>query len=229
MTISSRKQSNISFPSVQWQMLFPLQPGVVVRHENPGCRLTSHRALCVSICCKDHLWFQFLSNSQPWSTFSKGMKLRRTSPRQSPYTEKRGFHRIQASTDQNWLKIPSASHVPKFCQWLQPQKKETIGPCTFRTSLNRGNLKQFPGQHNICILPECELLTEKLDCSVGHSCSVSAHPSTQRPNCYPFKRAALSKGLLNAAPKVKLFKEIGSFLSASFKASRASKFHQNEW
>lgn len=32
-----RKPSNILFPSVQWQILFPFQPGVVVHHESPRC------------------------------------------------------------------------------------------------------------------------------------------------------------------------------------------------
>jgi len=140
--------------------------------------------------------------------------------------------------------------VPKFCQRLQPQEK-TIGPWAFRTFLNRGNSKQFLGQHDICILPDSELLTAKLDGSVGRNCSVSAHPSTQRPSCNPFN-TALSKGLLNAAPQVKLCKELGSFLMSGKAAHgnpsthvssqkrftrapgfprvfRAHKFYQNEW
>ena len=36
---------------------------------------------------------------------------------------------------------------------------KTIGPWALRTFLNRGNSKQFPGQHDICILPDSELLT----------------------------------------------------------------------
>ena len=134
--------------------------------------------------------------------FGKGMKLSRRSPTQSRYTGKRDFQRIQTSLSI----ITCAKVLSKVAA-----SGKTIGPWAFRTVLNRGNSKQFPGQHDICMLPDSEFLTAKLDGSVGRNCSVSAHPSTQRPSCYPFN-TALSKGLLNAAPKVKLFKELGSFL-----------------
>ena len=110
----------------------------------PEMCLTSHFALCVSNCCKNHLWFQFPSGNQPWSTFWQGNETVKKIPYAIPLHWEKG---IPEDTD-----IPiDHSHVPKFCQRLQPQEK-TIGPWAFRTFLNRGNSKQFPGQHDICML-----------------------------------------------------------------------------
>ena len=148
------KPSNILCPSVQWQMLFPFQPGVVVRHENPRCF-----SLCV-VCFKLLQKPSLISISIRQSTMIHILAREwncEADPLRNPVTLGKGNSR--------GYRHPYRS----FTCWA------------FRTFF------------------------------VGRNCSVSAHPSTQRPSCYPFI-TALSKGLLNAAPQVKLFKELGSFL-----------------
>lgn len=92
-----RKPSNILFPSIQWQMLFPFQPGVVVRHENPKCVWLLTLRCVFQVVAKTIIDFNFHLAINHDPHFGKGMKLSRRSLTQSRYTGKREFQRIQTS------------------------------------------------------------------------------------------------------------------------------------
>lgn len=95
---------------------------------------------------------------------------------------KRDFQRIQTS-------LSIMKTCAKMVSKVAASGKKHLAP--FQNSLEQGQLKTISG-------------------SAGHLrlCS-PVNPTTQ---LLPMKNTAFSKGLLNDAPKVKLFKELGSFL-----------------